>query len=138
MQLVYKLEGVALLTTDPPPTSFTTLSDFYCFIHINIYIYILTHDTWHVTCDTQRVWLKNAKPEILAFIFFNLFFYNLTQLFKFNSFLWNFLLMSLRKVYVRTFWIEKKFAFIKSVVNIVSTFQVPSSYGLGVRCFEDF
>ena len=45
----YKLDGVAPLMTDPPPTNFTSFSK-----KLKIYIdkNIIINDTRHVTCDT--------------------------------------------------------------------------------------
>ena len=69
----WKLDGLALLITDPPPTSSTTLTDLntklvfsFLNVYIDIYIFLgkkivicdtvhLTPDTRHMTRNTQKV-----------------------------------------------------------------------------------
>ena len=52
-----KLDGVALLLTDLPLTSFTTLSEKkkIKLWHLTWYTWHLTRDTWHMTYDTWHV-----------------------------------------------------------------------------------
>ena len=59
--LEIKLDMIALLRTDPLPSSITTLSpppkkNVICDLwHMTCDTLLLTPETWHVTCDTQRV-----------------------------------------------------------------------------------
>ena len=56
--ILFKLDRIILLITDPPPYSFTTLSNNKKY---KWHMTHVTHDTWHVTCDT---WQGGGEPSI--------------------------------------------------------------------------
>ena len=57
--ILFKLDGVALLITDPPTNSFITFFVKKNLVtkkiwHVTSDMWHMTRDTWHMTCDTWR------------------------------------------------------------------------------------